>query len=96
MINDATGSRQDDSDPERSATVGPSKPRLLKILGPGLITGASDDDPSGIATYSQAGAIFGFTQNVRVRRERAACDEAAAEHGRRPCFLHHVNPPYQA
>jgi NRAMP (natural resistance-associated macrophage protein)-like metal ion transporter len=30
------------------------------ILGPGLITGASDDDPSGIATYSQAGAGFGF------------------------------------
>jgi Mn2+/Fe2+ NRAMP family transporter len=44
-----------------SPTVGPSKPRLLKILGPGLITGASDDDPSGIATYSQAGAQFGFT-----------------------------------
>lgn len=33
---------------------------LLSILGPGLITGASDDDPSGIATYSQAGAQFGF------------------------------------
>lgn len=32
----------------------------FKILGPGLITGASDDDPSGIATYSQAGAQFGF------------------------------------
>ena len=31
-----------------------------KSLGPGLITGASDDDPSGIATYSQAGAQFGF------------------------------------
>src|SRR5271157_4152223 len=30
-------------------------------LGPGLITGASDDDPSGIATYSQAGAQFGFS-----------------------------------
>lgn len=39
----------------------PSKPRLLKVLGPGLITGASDDDPSGIATYSQAGAQFGFS-----------------------------------
>src|SRR5712675_1843587 len=38
----------------------PSKPRLLSRLGPGLITGASDDDPSGIATYSQAGAAFGF------------------------------------
>jgi NRAMP (natural resistance-associated macrophage protein)-like metal ion transporter len=31
-----------------------------KIIGPGLITGASDDDPSGIATYSQAGAAFGL------------------------------------
>jgi Mn2+/Fe2+ NRAMP family transporter len=44
-----------------SPTVEPSKPRLLAILGPGLITGASDDDPSGIATYSQAGAQFGFS-----------------------------------
>jgi NRAMP (natural resistance-associated macrophage protein)-like metal ion transporter len=34
--------------------------RYLKILGPGLITGASDDDPSGIATYSQAGAGYGL------------------------------------
>src|ERR1700681_4129464 len=34
--------------------------RFLKLLGPGLITGASDDDPSGIATYSQAGAAFGL------------------------------------
>jgi Mn2+/Fe2+ NRAMP family transporter len=34
--------------------------RLRDILGPGLITGASDDDPSGIATYSQAGAQFGY------------------------------------
>ena len=39
----------------------PSKSRLLRDLGPGLITGASDDDPSGIATYSQAGAQFGFS-----------------------------------
>src|SRR6059036_3109764 len=38
----------------------PGKARLLKVLGPGLITGASDNDPSGIATYSQAGAQFGF------------------------------------
>jgi NRAMP (natural resistance-associated macrophage protein)-like metal ion transporter len=43
-----------------SAVVEPTKPRLLGILGPGLITGASDDDPSGIATYSQAGAQFGY------------------------------------
>ena len=34
--------------------------RLFKILGPGLITGASDDDPSGIGTYAQAGAQHGF------------------------------------
>ncbi|MDE2038004.1 MAG: divalent metal cation transporter [Patescibacteria group bacterium] len=36
--------------------------RLLRILGPGLITGAADDDPSGIATYSQTGAQFGYGQ----------------------------------
>src|SRR6201999_2934447 len=42
------------------AVVGPSKPRLWQVLGPGLITGAADDDPSGIATYAQAGAQFGF------------------------------------
>jgi NRAMP (natural resistance-associated macrophage protein)-like metal ion transporter len=35
--------------------------RWQKALGPGLITGAADDDPSGIATYSQAGAQFGFS-----------------------------------
>src|SRR5213594_2067721 len=34
--------------------------RFLLILGPGLITGASDDDPSGIGTYSAAGASLGF------------------------------------
>jgi Mn2+/Fe2+ NRAMP family transporter len=41
----------------------PKKPPhkgMWAALGPGLITGASDDDPSGIATYSQAGAQFGF------------------------------------
>ena len=38
----------------------PERPKLRDILGPGLITGASDDDPSGIATYSQAGAQFGY------------------------------------
>ena len=35
--------------------------KFLGVLGPGLVTGASDDDPSGIATYSQAGAQFGLT-----------------------------------
>src|SRR4029453_8071949 len=33
---------------------------LLRRLGPGIVTGAADDDPSGIATYSQAGARFGY------------------------------------
>ncbi|MCA0305218.1 MAG: divalent metal cation transporter [Proteobacteria bacterium] len=48
-------------------TAGPSssppasqQPGLLKRLGPGIVTGAADDDPSGIATYSQAGAQAGF------------------------------------
>ena len=48
-------------------TVAPSQPTsrwslqaLFKKLGPGVITGAADDDPSGIATYSQAGARAGF------------------------------------
>ena len=35
--------------------------RFWKILGPGLVTGASDDDPSGIATYSQSGAAYGLS-----------------------------------
>ncbi len=43
--------RSRDGEPRRS---------LLRLFGPGLITGASDDDPSGIATYSQAGAQFGY------------------------------------
>ncbi|MGO4566769.1 NRAMP family divalent metal transporter [Rhizobium sp. 2YAF20] len=41
----------------------PDRPKLLQIVGPGLITGASDDDPSGIATYSQAGAQFGYSMS---------------------------------
>ncbi len=35
--------------------------KFWKLLGPGLVTGASDDDPSGIATYSQAGAAYGLS-----------------------------------
>ena len=34
--------------------------KFFSILGPGVITGAADDDPSGIATYSQTGAQFGY------------------------------------
>jgi NRAMP (natural resistance-associated macrophage protein)-like metal ion transporter len=44
----------------RSPVVGPSKPRLLEVLGPGLISGAATDDPTAIATYAQAGARFGY------------------------------------
>lgn len=39
-----------------------NRSRLMRWLGPGLITGAADDDPSGIATYSQAGAAYGLGQ----------------------------------
>ena len=39
----------------------PQRKGLLRMLGPGLITGAADDDPSGIATYSQSGAQFGYS-----------------------------------
>src|SRR5690348_8917367 len=35
--------------------------KAWQVLGPGLITGSSDDDPSGVATYSQAGAAFGLS-----------------------------------
>ena len=36
--------------------------KFLRMLGPGIITGAADDDPSGIATYSQTGTQFGYGQ----------------------------------
>jgi Mn2+/Fe2+ NRAMP family transporter len=50
-----------DDETAKGSEVGPTKSPLLSILGPGLITGASDDDPSGIATYSEVGAQFGFS-----------------------------------
>lgn len=40
--------------------------KFLKLLGSGLITGASNDDPSGIATYSQAGAAYGLSTLIRM------------------------------
>lgn len=46
---------------ERSGPWGKLKV-YLNALGPGLVTGASDDDPSGIGTYSQTGALFGYAQ----------------------------------
>jgi NRAMP (natural resistance-associated macrophage protein)-like metal ion transporter len=44
-------------------TAAPTRPafrNILAVLGPGLVTSAADDDPSGIATYSQVGAQFGY------------------------------------
>ncbi|MCU6432752.1 divalent metal cation transporter [Undibacterium sp. Jales W-56] len=46
--------------PKKIPTLQNEEKSWLEKLGPGLITGAADDDPSGIATYSQAGAQFGF------------------------------------
>ena len=46
--------------PRSEEQAPPEKTSLLARMGPGLITGAADDDPSGIATYSQAGARFGY------------------------------------
>jgi NRAMP (natural resistance-associated macrophage protein)-like metal ion transporter len=44
----------------RTTTKAPGRRSWWRQLGPGLVTGAADDDPSGIATYSQAGAKFGY------------------------------------
>lgn len=57
---------------------------FLKTLGPGVITGAADDDPSGIATYSQAGAQFGLHAawvNIYVLPLQIAVQEACARIG---------------
>lgn len=50
------GDEQNDTDDRASG----EKQSFLAKLGPGLITGAADDDPSGISTYSTAGAAYGF------------------------------------
>src|SRR5881394_2243268 len=47
-----------DDSPARASNA--KRLHLVSLIGPGVITGASDDDPSGIGTYSQAGAQFGF------------------------------------
>src|SRR5471030_2385470 len=49
----------------KKKSLKPAKNKFMKfltVLGPGLTTGAADDDPSGIATYSQTGAQFGYGQ----------------------------------
>ncbi len=58
--------------------------QTLKIFGPGVITGAADDDPSGIATYSQAGAQFGAAVlwlNIAMLPFQAGVQEACARIG---------------
>lgn len=58
--------------------------KFLKELGPGVITGAADDDPSGIATYSQAGAQFGprvLWMGLFILPFQAAVQEACARVG---------------
>ena len=53
------------ANPTRVTPVGQSQPgwrRALAVMGPGLITGAADDDPSGIATYTATGAQYGYGQ----------------------------------
>jgi len=66
--------------------VSPDKKRgFLAFLGPGLITGAADDDPSGIATYSQVGAQFGFAMSWLLLFSwplMAAIQEVSARIGR--------------
>lgn len=61
----SSNNRQSTNDAAPSASSIEREPnpvkRFLKIIGPGFITGASDDDPSGIGTYSVAGAQFGFS-----------------------------------
>src|SRR4051812_49741182 len=56
-----SGTHAGGASPAIAPVVPPSKPAsFLQSLGPGLVTGAADDDPSGIATYSQVGAQFGY------------------------------------
>jgi len=63
----ASPARPRSQGPRRRSTIDVTKPSVgpvwrqyLRAMGPGLVTGASDDDPSGIATYSQVGAKYGF------------------------------------
>jgi len=80
-MNDSTALAQEPVSP-----AAPANPivRLLRVLGPGLITGAADDDPSGIGTYSQVGAQFGYQMGWTVLFSyplMAAIQEVAARIG---------------
>ena len=91
-----------EDDPEFSAdgldpVVRPSKPRLLWILGPGLITGASDDDATGIAAYSQAGAHTGPSwcddSARQVLARRVFPDGSGEDVGRHTISVHAFSIP---
>src|SRR5579859_3318043 len=67
--NELLKGNQGNETPERTPSAGRTAPHesvrkgprgILQMLGPGLITGASDDDPSGIGTYSQVGSQYGL------------------------------------
>jgi len=62
MVPPGDVNRREVERPEREyeLTTGDKLKSFVRELGPGLVTGAADDDPSGIATYSQAGAAFGY------------------------------------
>ena len=64
----------------------PDKRKSLLKIGPGLITGVADDDPSGIGTYSVAGAQFGYQLLWLAPRVRAAYDRRTGDvRPRGPC-----------
>src|SRR6476660_9891286 len=83
-VNDAMTALQGKHD--KTVESGPVR-RFISVLGPGLITGASDDDPSGIGTYSQAGAQLGFSIGWTMLLTfplMAAIQESVRELGGRP------------
>ena len=68
----------------------PGWPKLRDVMGPGLITGASDDDPSGIATYSQAGAQFGYGLGWTMLFTCRSCAPSRKSRARRPRHRHGI------
>jgi NRAMP (natural resistance-associated macrophage protein)-like metal ion transporter len=81
----ANGSKQDNGPDSPTPDKGSTKTGILQTLGPGLVTGAADDDPSGIATYSQIGAAYGYTMlwsMVLTYPLMAGIQEIAAQIGR--------------
>jgi NRAMP (natural resistance-associated macrophage protein)-like metal ion transporter len=72
------------SDPETAGRLPDRLKKMLQAYGPGVITGAADDDPSGIATYAQTGAQFGYGQlwtAVYMLPLQTAVQEACARIG---------------